>query len=84
MLSRVSFLEADIGFLMVIFIVFAYKIGIITADTYSYYVFFSAVGIFWGVLGLMWGLVFYLIPIEKFIKVKLPKRRIIKYKYPKP
>ena len=85
LLSRVSFSEAIIGFLIVMAVVFAYKINVIAQDAYSYYVFFSAVGIFWGTLGLMWGLVFYMLPIEKLLKVNAPKRKAVKrYKYPRP
>ena len=83
-LSRVSFLETDLGFLLVIVIVILYKLDFITASTYDIYVFFSAVGVMWGILGLIWGLVFYFVPIEKILKIR-PKKKIIKeFKYPKP
>ena len=83
-LSRVSFLETDLGFLLVIVIVILYKLDFVTTITYDIYVFFSAVGVMWGILGLIWGLVFYFVPIEKILKIR-PKKKIIKeFKYPKP
>jgi hypothetical protein len=84
LLSRVSFLETDVGFLIVILIVILYKLDLITESNYLSYTFFSAVGVLWGVLGLIWGLTFYFIPIEKILKIEPKKRKIKKFKYPKP
>jgi nitrate/nitrite transporter NarK len=84
LLSRVSFLEADVGFFIVIFIVILYEIGMITESSYISYVFFSAIGIMWGILGLIWGLTFYFIPIEKILKITPKRRRVKKFKYPRP
>jgi len=84
-LSRVSFLETDVGFLIVIVIVILYKLDLITASNYPSYIFFSAVGIMWGILGLIWGLTFYFIPIEKILKIGKARRiKSKKYKYPRP
>lgn len=82
LLSRVSFLETDIGFLMVIIIVIMYKLDLITASSYSSYVFFSAIGLLWGILGLIWGLTFYFIPIEKILKIESKSKEVAKFKYP--
>ena len=84
LLSRISFLETDVGFLLVIAIVILYKLGLATASTYSTYVFFSAVGVMWGILGLIWGLVFYFVPVEKILKIHPKKKGIKKFIYPKP
>jgi hypothetical protein len=84
--SYVSFLETFVGFLIVIVIIFLYKVNFIEPDTFYLYTFFLNVGIFWGTLGLIWGLVFWFIPIEKNLKIdsKIKRRKSKKYKYPRP
>ena len=73
-LSSISFSEAFVGFLLVIIIISFYKVGFDVSDTYYLYTFLSAVGILWGVQGLIWGLVFWLIPIERILKIQ-PKKK---------
>ena len=48
LLARVSILESVLGFLVVIIIIGMYKVNFIAQDTYSFYTFLSAVGIYMG------------------------------------
>ena len=73
-LSSISFLEATAGFLLVIIIISLYKVGFDVSNTFYLYVFLSAVGILWGTQGLIWGLVFWLIPVEKILKIESKKK----------
>jgi len=75
LLARISILESVLGFLVVIIVIGMYKVNFIAQDTYSFYTFLSAVGILWGTQGLIWGLVFYLIPIEKILKIRKRGRK---------
>jgi hypothetical protein len=74
LLSRVSFLETVIGFLIVIITIILYKTNFVTYENYYLFTFFSAVGILWGTQGLIWGFIFYFIPIEKILKIEAKKR----------
>ena len=69
-LSSISFLESVVGFLLVIIIVSLYKVGFDVSSNYYFYTFLSAVGILWGTQGMIWGLVFWLIPVEKILKIE--------------
>ena len=73
-LSSVCFSEAFVGFLVVIIIVSLYKVGFDVSDTYYIYTFLSSVGILWGIQGLIWGLVFWLLPVERILKIQ-PKKK---------
>jgi hypothetical protein len=73
-LASISFSEAFVGFLIVIIVVTLYKVGFNVFDTYYLYTFISAVGILWGIQGLIWGLVFWLLPVEKILKIQ-PKKK---------
>jgi hypothetical protein len=52
-----------------------YKVSYIAPDAYSFYTFFSAIGILWGTQGLIWALVFWFIPIEKILNIGQKKNK---------
>ena len=74
LLSHVSFLESVSGFLMVILAISFYKVNLQVPNTHLFYTFLSYVGLIWGIQGLVWGIVFYVIPIEKILKIESKKK----------
>ena len=74
MMSRVSILESVVGFLIVMIVISMYKVNYIAPTGYDFYTFFSAIGLLWGTQGLVWGLVFWLIPVEKVLKIEQKKK----------
>jgi hypothetical protein len=79
MLSRVSILESIVGFLIVVIVISMYKVNYIDPSSYAFYTFFSAVGLLWGTQGLIWGLVFWLIPIERILKIGFKRHKSVTY-----
>jgi len=74
LLSYVSSLESVSGFLLVIIAISLYKVNFVVPNTYLFYTFLSYVGLIWGVQGLIWALVFYIVPIEKILKIEPTKK----------
>jgi len=79
MLSRVSILESIVGFLIVVIVISMYKVNYIDPGSYAFYTFFSAVGLLWGTQGLIWGLVFWLVPIERILKIGFKRHKSATY-----
>lgn len=74
LLSYVSFLESISGFLLVIVAISLYKVNFTVPNTYLFHTFLSYVGLIWGIQGLIWGLVFYVVPIEKILRIETKKK----------
>lgn len=81
LLSHVSFLESVSGFLMVIVAISFYKIKFSVPNAHLFYTFLSYVGLIWGIQGLIWGTVFYVVPIEKMLKIEPLKKKGKKASY---
>jgi hypothetical protein len=81
LLSYVSFLEAVAGFLMVIIAVSMFKVNVTIPNIYLFYTFLSYVGILWGVQGITWGIVFFIIPIERILRIDSTRKKGRKFTY---
>jgi hypothetical protein len=80
LLSYVSFLESVAGFLMVIIAISLFKVNVSIPNIYLFYTFLSYVGILWGVQGITWGIVFFIIPVEKVLRIE-PKKKSKSFSY---